>query len=185
MRSMAVCADLLHDRDPLFSAAFSETLAPTGVETVRLPPHSPNLSRRLSPLLALAIPTARGPAANQRGDADPDPSLGGGECGRGRAQDPWGTLEARLRCLRTQRRPVSAPRATPRRSRQPLVGLPRQPPRSDRRLRFLHRPHVDLPPALVLLRHRTPSTHDSAFQRDPRADRRVGGTATAERVSWR
>jgi putative transposase len=35
---------LLHDRDPLFSAAFSETLAPTGVETVRLPPHSPNLN---------------------------------------------------------------------------------------------------------------------------------------------
>ena len=35
----------------------------------------------------------------------------------GRAQDPWGTLEARLRRLRTQRCPVSAPRATPRRSR--------------------------------------------------------------------
>jgi len=35
---------LLHDRDPLFSAALSETLAPTGVETVRLPPHSPNLN---------------------------------------------------------------------------------------------------------------------------------------------
>ena len=37
----------------------------------------PVASRRLSPLLALAIPTARGPAANQRGDSDPDPSLGG------------------------------------------------------------------------------------------------------------
>ena len=35
---------LLHDRDPLFSEAFRETLAATGVETVRLPPHSPNLN---------------------------------------------------------------------------------------------------------------------------------------------
>src|SRR5216684_2618081 len=31
----------------------------------------PVASSRLSPLLALAIPTARGPAADQRGDADP------------------------------------------------------------------------------------------------------------------
>jgi transposase InsO family protein len=35
---------LLHDRDPLFGEAFRETLAATGVETVRLPPHSPNLN---------------------------------------------------------------------------------------------------------------------------------------------
>jgi transposase InsO family protein len=35
---------LLHDRDPLFSEAFCETLAAAGVETVRLPPHSPNLN---------------------------------------------------------------------------------------------------------------------------------------------
>jgi transposase InsO family protein len=35
---------LLHDRDPLFSKAFRETLAATGVETVRLPPRSPNLN---------------------------------------------------------------------------------------------------------------------------------------------
>jgi len=35
---------LLHDRDPLFSEAFRETLVATGVETVRLPPHSPNLN---------------------------------------------------------------------------------------------------------------------------------------------
>jgi len=35
---------LLHDRDPLFSEAFRETLAATGVETVRLPPRSPNLN---------------------------------------------------------------------------------------------------------------------------------------------
>ena len=35
---------LLHDRDPLFGDAFRETLAATGVETVRLPPHSPNLN---------------------------------------------------------------------------------------------------------------------------------------------
>src|SRR2546427_11359500 len=35
---------LLHDRDPLFSKAFRETLAATGVETVRLPARSPNLN---------------------------------------------------------------------------------------------------------------------------------------------
>jgi transposase InsO family protein len=35
---------LLHDRDPLFSEAFRETLAATAVETVRLPPRSPNLN---------------------------------------------------------------------------------------------------------------------------------------------
>jgi putative transposase len=35
---------LLHDRDPLFSDTFRETLAATGVETVRLPSSSPNLN---------------------------------------------------------------------------------------------------------------------------------------------
>jgi transposase InsO family protein len=35
---------LLHDRDPLFTETFRETLAATDVETVRLPPKSPNLN---------------------------------------------------------------------------------------------------------------------------------------------
>ena len=35
---------LLHDRDPLFTDAFGETLAAAGVQTVRLPAHSPNLN---------------------------------------------------------------------------------------------------------------------------------------------
>jgi transposase InsO family protein len=35
---------VLHDRDPLFSEAFRETLAAAGVQTVRLPPRSPNLN---------------------------------------------------------------------------------------------------------------------------------------------
>jgi transposase InsO family protein len=35
---------LIHDRDPLFTDTFRETLAATGVETVRLPPKSPNLN---------------------------------------------------------------------------------------------------------------------------------------------
>jgi putative transposase len=34
---------LIHDRDPLFTGAFRETLASAGVEAVRLPPRSPNL----------------------------------------------------------------------------------------------------------------------------------------------
>jgi hypothetical protein len=40
---------LLHDRDPLFSASFRETLAATGVETVRLPPRAPNLNVHAEP----------------------------------------------------------------------------------------------------------------------------------------
>src|SRR6516165_3400514 len=35
---------LLHDRDPLFSEAFRETLAATCVEPLRLPPRAPNLN---------------------------------------------------------------------------------------------------------------------------------------------
>ncbi len=35
---------LIHDRDPLFTAEFLETLAASGVQAVKLPPHSPNLS---------------------------------------------------------------------------------------------------------------------------------------------
>ena len=35
---------LLHDRDPLFTETFRQTLAASGVETVRLPPKSPNLN---------------------------------------------------------------------------------------------------------------------------------------------
>ena len=35
---------LLHDRDPLFSEAFRETVATAGVQTVRLPLRSPNLN---------------------------------------------------------------------------------------------------------------------------------------------
>jgi transposase InsO family protein len=35
---------LIHDRDPLFTLAFRETLAAVGVEVVRLPPRSPNLN---------------------------------------------------------------------------------------------------------------------------------------------
>ncbi len=35
---------LIHDRDPLFTLEFRETLAAAGVEVVRLPPRSPNLN---------------------------------------------------------------------------------------------------------------------------------------------
>jgi transposase InsO family protein len=34
----------LHDRDPRFTDAFADTLAAAGVETLRLPPRSPNLN---------------------------------------------------------------------------------------------------------------------------------------------
>jgi putative transposase len=35
---------LIHDRDPLFTADFQETLAASGVKSVKLPPRSPNLN---------------------------------------------------------------------------------------------------------------------------------------------
>jgi putative transposase len=35
---------LIHDRDPLFTAEFLETLSMTGVHSVKLPPQSPNLN---------------------------------------------------------------------------------------------------------------------------------------------
>jgi putative transposase len=35
---------LIHDRDPLFRVTFRDMLARAGVETVRLPPSSPNLN---------------------------------------------------------------------------------------------------------------------------------------------
>jgi hypothetical protein len=35
---------LIHDRDPLFTVTFRETLAAAGVDVVRLPPRSPNLN---------------------------------------------------------------------------------------------------------------------------------------------
>jgi hypothetical protein len=35
---------LIHDRDPLFTVAFCDTLASAGVEVVQVPPRSPNLT---------------------------------------------------------------------------------------------------------------------------------------------
>jgi putative transposase len=35
---------LIHDRDPLFTAAFLSTLSEEGIQSVKLPPRSPNLN---------------------------------------------------------------------------------------------------------------------------------------------
>jgi transposase InsO family protein len=35
---------LIHDRDPLYTTAFSSILESEGIECVKLPPHSPNLN---------------------------------------------------------------------------------------------------------------------------------------------
>jgi transposase InsO family protein len=35
---------LIHDRDPLFTAEFRSTLADVGVQSIKLPPRSPNLN---------------------------------------------------------------------------------------------------------------------------------------------
>ncbi len=51
-RNLTDCVDgflngkryLIHDRDPLYTAQFTETLATCGVRCVKLPPKSPNLN---------------------------------------------------------------------------------------------------------------------------------------------
>ena len=35
---------MIHDRDPLFTAEFLEMLADIGIQSVKLPPRSPNLN---------------------------------------------------------------------------------------------------------------------------------------------
>src|SRR3989339_1980818 len=35
---------LIHDRDPLYTATFCTILKSEGIETIKLPPHSPNLN---------------------------------------------------------------------------------------------------------------------------------------------
>jgi len=41
------CRYLLHDRDAKFCAAFAGVLKAVGIQTVKLPPHSPNLNAHL------------------------------------------------------------------------------------------------------------------------------------------
>jgi putative transposase len=43
---------LIHDRDPLFTAEFLEMIADAGVESVKLPPRSPNLNAHAEDLYA-------------------------------------------------------------------------------------------------------------------------------------
>jgi hypothetical protein len=42
--------DLIHDRDPLYTHEFLSTLAHAGIESVKLPPRSPNLNATRSVL---------------------------------------------------------------------------------------------------------------------------------------
>src|SRR5215472_4859691 len=52
---------LIHDRDPLFTTEFLQTLADCGVASVKLPPRSPNLARcgkRLPNSSRITIPSA-------------------------------------------------------------------------------------------------------------------------------
>ena len=44
MTDSSSASDLIHDRDPLYTAQFTETLAVCGVGCVKLPPKSPNLN---------------------------------------------------------------------------------------------------------------------------------------------
>jgi transposase InsO family protein len=42
---------LIHDRDPLFTTEFLATLVASGVQSVKLPPHSPNLNAQAERLV--------------------------------------------------------------------------------------------------------------------------------------
>ncbi|MCZ6760014.1 MAG: integrase core domain-containing protein [Gemmatimonadetes bacterium] len=46
---MSDCRYLIHDRDAKFNLAFRETLKSTGIESVMLPPKSPNLNAFAEP----------------------------------------------------------------------------------------------------------------------------------------
>jgi hypothetical protein len=46
---------LIHDRDPLFTGEFLETIASVGVESVKLPPRSPNLKAYASHCTSFAL----------------------------------------------------------------------------------------------------------------------------------
>jgi len=54
---------LIHDRDPLFTAEFLQILEATGVQSVKLPPRSPNLRageampRKAPSKLPIGMPT--------------------------------------------------------------------------------------------------------------------------------
>ena len=54
---------LIHDRDPLFTAEFLNLLAGAGVESVKLPPRSPNLKAYASHCTSFALPDVTSSAA--------------------------------------------------------------------------------------------------------------------------
>ena len=54
---------LIHDRDPLFTAEFLSMITETGVESVKLPPRSPNLKDYASHCTSFALPDVTSSAA--------------------------------------------------------------------------------------------------------------------------
>ena len=54
---------LIHDRNPLFTSAFLETIASVGVESVKLPPRSPKLKAYTSDCGSFALPDVTSSAA--------------------------------------------------------------------------------------------------------------------------
>ena len=54
---------LIHDRDPLFTSEFLDTIASVGVESVKLPPRSPNLKDYASHCTSFALPDVTSSAA--------------------------------------------------------------------------------------------------------------------------
>ena len=66
---------LIHDRDPLFTAEFLEILKATGVQSVKLPPRSPNLNAHAERLVRMPQPQHLTAARSSK--ADP-PAFGPG-----------------------------------------------------------------------------------------------------------
>ena len=105
----------------------------------------------------------RGPTEDHRGDAWADPPLGARELRLGSAQNPWRTVEARFRCLRTECGPLSATHSAAWRPGETVADLSPESPRGDRRVRFFHRADIDVPIAVLLLCHRARAPQDPAL----------------------
>src|SRR5215475_10121617 len=79
--------------------------------------------------------------------------------------------------------PLSATPAPTRQRSQAMAGIPAEPPRGDRRVRFFHRADVDVPAAVLLLCHRARAPQDPTLQRDPSPDSGLGRPTTARGLS--
>src|SRR5215472_7967306 len=108
---------------------------------------------RLSPVLALAIASARRSTENYAGTAGLDRAPGRRKSRLGRSQNPWGTAQARFYHCGANRGPISAPYSSEGGPGAEVVSLFAESSRGHRRHGFLYRANGDLSSAVLLLRH--------------------------------